>query len=111
MEIIPVIAVLGLGAVGFFLMLTAFALSAAHDPRQPVVSWPLPRRLLFAGAILAMLSCMLLMLPGVIPWWDYSDPMQVWIQGVFVGFALGILYWRWAGPKMMQKRAGERVQS
>src|SRR6516165_7835560 len=98
MEIVPVIVIAVLAAVGFGLMLTGIVLGVRHGPQpglppSAAASWPLWRRLFFAGAMLCMLSSMLLLCPFVVPWWDYSSTTQVWLQGVFVGFGLGILYW------------------
>ena len=112
MEIIPVIAILVLAAVGFCLMLSAFVLSAVRHGPQPALPpgavgpWPLWRRLFFAGAMLVMISSMLLLCPFVVPWWDYSSTTQVWLQGLFVGIGLGILYGSWLARKIMQERGG-----
>jgi hypothetical protein len=95
---LPIIATLVVGLVGFCLMLTAFVLAA--------VSGVAHTRLLFVGAGLGVLFSVLFLLPGMVPWWDYSSAWQVWIQGVFVGFTLGILYWRWLGARFMQRRGG-----
>jgi len=59
-EIVPVVAVLVIGAVGFCLMLAAVILwgrgsqPAAVQPGA-VAHWPLAKRLMFIGAMLCML--------------------------------------------------------
>jgi hypothetical protein len=109
MEIVPVIAILVLAALGFGLMVSSVVMFARRhapqpaSPPGPVPAWPLWRRLFFAGAMLVLVASVLLLCPFVVPWWDYSS---VWLQGVFVGFGLGMLYWGWVGPKFKDKRAG-----
>ena len=69
----------GLGAVGFCLMIAAFVLIAIQGGwdksiQQPIAEgrWPLPRRLLLAGACLGALFAVgvsaLRMIMGPFPW-------------------------------------------
>ena len=103
MELIPVIAITTLGGVGLCLMLTAFIMicfrggwqqAMMPDDRGP---WPPPRRLMLAGASLGVVFPLLLFVPGVIPWWDYSSPYGTWGMGVVFGIVLGCIatnvYW------------------
>jgi hypothetical protein len=99
MELLPVIIIIAIGAVGFCLMLAAFVLAAlSRAGRQGMRidndgRWPLPTRLMFAGALLAILFGLLLFLPGAIPWWDYSSPYFTWVQGAVFGSVVTTIYW------------------
>jgi hypothetical protein len=76
MGAMPLIVVTGVGAVGFALMMAAYVLAAwkplAVQPAEGAVSWPLPRRLIFLGALLGVvfgfLMSVLMLIPGGIPW-------------------------------------------
>jgi hypothetical protein len=78
MELIPVIAVAVVGAVGFCLMLAAFVVVGRRGGWQqamrptPEAPWPLPRRLMVIGAALGVLFgvsvVVLSLIPGGIPW-------------------------------------------
>jgi hypothetical protein len=76
MELLPVLIVLGIGAVAFLLILVAFVMVAVQGGwRKPLPAdgrWPLPRKLLYAGAALGLVfgvSCYVLTrIPGAIPW-------------------------------------------
>jgi hypothetical protein len=78
MEILPVLTVFAVGLVGFCLMLAAFILMVPQGGWQPAMrptpagQWPLPRKLLFAGAVLGALFSLsyliLSLIPGGIPW-------------------------------------------
>lgn len=89
MEHVPFFVVLAIGCVGFVLMVAAFVLVARRGgwPRAMQADaegrWPLPRKLMFAGASLGCLFGMLIFVPGVIPWWEYS-----WGHGAVFGFFL-----------------------
>jgi hypothetical protein len=60
--------------------------------------WQAPRLLMFVGAVLGAVFGLLMFVPGMVPWWDYSSPYAAWwlgvVSGFGLGFALGILYWR-----------------
>jgi hypothetical protein len=78
MELVPVLVCAAVGLVGFCLMLTAFVLVARQGGWQPAMQglpggrWPLPRRLMFTGALLGVLFglsyLVLSLIPGGIPW-------------------------------------------
>jgi hypothetical protein len=115
MEFIPVIAMVGVGAIGFCLMLVAFVMvgfrggwqqAMKPDERGP---WPPPRRLMLAGASLGFVFSLLLFVPGVIPWWTYSSPFHACGMGVAFG---GLLVWIvtrvcWSVGSGSPERAGE----
>jgi len=75
-----VFALLGMGAIGFVLMTIAFVLIARQgswkslQASEPGARWSLPRRLMFAGAMLGMLLgvgiAVLTIIPGGLPWRD-----------------------------------------
>jgi ABC-type antimicrobial peptide transport system permease subunit len=44
---------------------------------------------MLAGALLGVVFALLLFVPGVIPWWNYSSPFGTWGLGVVFGFAIG----------------------
>jgi hypothetical protein len=83
MELLPIIVILGIAGVGFCLMLAAFIMIARRGgwerAMQPDAEghWPLPRKLMLAGAALGCLFGLLMLLaplvPGVVPWWDRSS--------------------------------------
>jgi hypothetical protein len=93
MEDIPIITVIVLAGVGLCLMLAAFVLVARRGSWQQAMQldalgqWPLPRKLMVAGAGLGCLFSVLMFLPGMVPWWHYS-----WGHGVVFGFFLGIIF-------------------
>jgi hypothetical protein len=90
--------IMAIDGIGFCLMLGAFVLAAGHVGREASAAgeaqgrWSLPTRLMFAGAVLATVSSLLLFLPGVVPWWDYSEPWTAWSHGVLVGSVSAIFY-------------------
>lgn len=113
MEHVPIFLALGMGVFGFFLMVTALVmigLGGWQRAGQPGSGsrWQLPRRLFLVGAIFSFCFTFLFLMPGVVPWWDYSSPWTNWLNGVFCGFALGILYWRmvWGAPMRGHKAGG-----
>ena len=68
-----------IGAVGFCLMMVAFVVIARQGGwkqaiQQPIAEgrWPIPRRLLLVGAMLAAVFCIgifiLGLIPGGVPW-------------------------------------------
>jgi hypothetical protein len=79
MDLLPIIAVLATGGLGFCLMLAAFVIVTRRGGWQQAMQpdapgrWPLPRYLLLIGASLGCLFPMLMSVPGVVPWWDYSE--------------------------------------
>jgi hypothetical protein len=79
---IPILVCLGLGAVSFALMLMAFVMVSRRH-------WPFARSLFLAGASLFCLSALFMSVPGVVPWWDYSQ-WYTWLPGlgVVVGVAI-----------------------
>jgi multisubunit Na+/H+ antiporter MnhB subunit len=87
MELVPVIAIGAVGAVGFCLMLTAFVMVGRRGGWQQAMKpdarghWPAPRLLMLIGALLGVVFALLLFIPGVIPWWDYSSPYRTWGDG------------------------------
>jgi hypothetical protein len=102
---IPILVVLGIAVLGLSLMLAAFVLMARRGGWEPAMQpdaqgrWPLPRYLMLAGASLGCLFALLLSVPGVVPWWDYSQ-WYTWLPGlgVALGGAFGGLAWgarRW----------------
>src|SRR3954447_3250625 len=78
MELVLLLAVTSLGVVAFCLMLAAFV-AAARLPRFPDVppgtrpAGLVPRRLMLAGATLAVAFALLMLVPGVMPWVDYPE--------------------------------------
>jgi hypothetical protein len=99
MELLSLIVITAIGVVGFCLMLAAFVLAArSRTDRRNLRTendghWPLPTRLMFAGALLGALFGLLLFVPGVIPWWDYSSPYVPWVQGAVFGSLLTTICW------------------
>src|SRR5262245_6304853 len=95
MELVPVIAIAAVGAVGFCLMLTAFVLVGRRGGWQLAMKadarghWSAPRLLMLIGALLGIVFLLLLFVPGVIPWWDYSSPYGTWGMGVVFGIIIG----------------------
>jgi hypothetical protein len=93
MDVIAIIAVMATGGLGLGLMLAAFVLIAGRGGWQEALQpdaqgrWPLPRKLLAAGAGLGCLFGAIMFLPGVVPWWHYS-----WGHGVVFGFFLGVVF-------------------
>jgi hypothetical protein len=91
---------MAIAVAGLTLMLTAFALVAVFGgwerAMRPAATgrWPLPRRLLLAGAALCTVYALLLFVPGVVPFWDLSSPGTPWMMGVFFGFSVTTLYHR-----------------
>lgn len=118
MELVPIIALLVLGAVGFCLMLAAFVMVGRRGGWQQALRsdahghWPAPRRLMFAGALLCTAFGLGMFVPGVVPWWDYSSPYAGWGLGVTFGFGLGFgaggLYWRTLLGGREPLRGGDR---
>jgi hypothetical protein len=93
-------AVMATAAAGITLMLAAFALVPTRGGWQRAMQpdaagrWPLPRRLLAAGAGLCTLFGLLLFVPGAVPYWDLSSPGTPWLMGVIFGFSVSMLYHR-----------------
>jgi multisubunit Na+/H+ antiporter MnhB subunit len=104
MKLVPVIVVGVIGAVGFVLMVAAFVMVARRGGWQQAMQpdarghWPAPRQLMLVGALLGTVFGLLLTVPGVIPWWEFTSPYAGWGQGVvfgfIVGFGTGIVYCR-----------------
>jgi phosphatidylglycerophosphate synthase len=92
--------VMAIAAAGISLMLAAFALVLVRGGWQRAMQpdatgrWPLPRRLLLAGAVLVMLFGLLLFVPGAVPYWDLSSPATPWLMGAIFGFSVSTLYHR-----------------
>jgi hypothetical protein len=101
MELVPIIAIAVVGAVGFCLMLAAFIMVSRRGGWQlamqpsPQGRWPAPRRLMLIGAVLGAAFGLLTFVPGVVPWWEHSSPYDAWglgvVFGLGLGFALGIV--------------------
>ena len=93
MELLPILAVLAIASVGLCLMLTAFVLVARCGGWQQAMQsnaqgrWPLPRYLMLIGASLGCLFPLLMSVPGVVPWWDYS---QWYTRLPALGVVLGV---------------------
>jgi hypothetical protein len=78
MRVVPVRIVAAIGAVAFCLMAASFVMVLRGGGWQramqftPEGSWPLPRRLMMAGAVLGTLFglsyVVLSLIPGGIPW-------------------------------------------
>jgi hypothetical protein len=100
MELLPIITVTAIGVVGFCLMLAAFGMVARRGGWQQAMQpdahgrWPVPRYLMLVGALLGTVFGLLLFLPGLIPWWDYSSPWTTWALGVLFGIGLATIYWQ-----------------
>jgi hypothetical protein len=94
MELVPMIVVTVVGAIGFFLMLSAFVMVGRRGgwPKAMKIDarghWPTPRLLMCIGA-LSSVALAFIFVPGMVPWWDYSSPYAVWAYGVVFGFLLG----------------------
>src|SRR4051812_22219739 len=77
-EMEPVIAVTSLGVVALCLMLAAFV-TAARSPRFPDAPpgtrppGRLPRGLMLAGAALAVVFALLMLVPGALPWVGFPE--------------------------------------
>ncbi len=107
MELLPIIAVLATAGVGFCLMLAAFVLVARRGGWQRAMQpdaqgrWPLPRSLMLIGASLGCLFALLLSVPGMVPWWDYSDwHTRLPALGVVLGLAVVV------GSFVVRRRRG-----
>jgi hypothetical protein len=82
-SVVPILTVLVLGFLALCLLVAAFLLVARRGHRgramqsTPGGRWSLPRRLLFAGALLGVLFgwawVILSLIPGGIPWGGGSD--------------------------------------
>src|SRR5262245_27708037 len=105
--------VMAIAAAGITLMVTAFALVAVYGgwerAMRPAATgrWPLPRRLLLAGAALCWIFALLMFVPGVVPFWDLSSPATPWMMGVFFGFSVTMLYHRIT--QALRRRDGDSV--
>ena len=112
MESIPLIVILAILGIGLCLMIAAITLNLLYigreigAPSTPQGRWPLPTRLLLVGALLCAASFLLAFVPGVVPWWDYSEPWLVWEQGAVVGFITATLYWRFGAIHALWRNAG-----
>jgi hypothetical protein len=57
-------------------MITAFVLISRRGGWKQAMApdaqgrWPLPRYLMFIGALLGAIFPLLMFIPGVVPWWD-----------------------------------------
>lgn len=96
-----VYVITAIGALGFVLMLAAFLVAAFRGwvrAMSPDASgrWPMARWLMLAGAGCGTLFGLLLLLPGVIPWWDYSSPSFNWILGALFAGAIAMLCWQFS---------------
>jgi hypothetical protein len=95
MQLVPIIAIAGVGAVGFCLMLAAFFMVSRRggwqQAMQPTAQnrWPAPRLLMLIGAGLGAAFGLLMFVPGVAPWWEHSSPSDAWARGVVFGLGLG----------------------
>jgi hypothetical protein len=104
MELVATIALTAVGAVGVGLMLAAFVLVGRRGGWQQALKadargrWPAPRILLLIGALLGFAFASVLLVPGVVPWWDSSSPNAAWGQGAVFGFLIGFFVsnWYWA---------------
>lgn len=106
MELLPIIAVLTIAGVGFCLMLAAFIMVARRGGWQQAMPadahgrWPLPRYLMLIGAFLGCLFPLLMSVPGVVPWWDYSQwytrlpALGIALGAAVVGVRLLVRRWR-----------------
>src|SRR6516165_3445327 len=107
MELLPIIAVLATAGVGFCLMLAAFVIIARRGGWQHAMQpdaqgcWPLPRYLLLIGASLGCLFALLMSVPGMVPWWDYSEwYTRLPVLGVVLALAVAV------GSSMVRRRRG-----
>jgi hypothetical protein len=95
MELVPIIAITAVGAVGLWLMLAAFVMVGRRGGWQQAIKpdarghWPAPRNLMLVGAVLGAAFGLLMFVPGVVPWWDHSSPYDAWGLGVVFGLGLG----------------------
>jgi hypothetical protein len=95
MELIRLITMVAVGVVGLGLMAAAFAMANQRGGWQQAMRpnalghWPMPRLLMFMGALLGVVFGLLLLLPGALPWWDYFSPYAAWGYGAVFGFLLG----------------------
>lgn len=96
MELLPIFAVLATAGVGLCLMLTAFVIVARRGGWQQAMQpdaqghWPLPRYLMLVGASLGCLFALLMSVPGVVPWWDYSQ-WYTWLPALGVVFGIAVV--------------------
>ena len=71
MRLLAEVAVMAMAAAGFCLLLAGFAMVVRRGGWQAAMQsttegkWPLPRRLLFAGAALGVLSALLMVFLGL----------------------------------------------
>jgi hypothetical protein len=82
-SVVPILTVMVVGFFGFCLMVAAFVLVARQGGwvqamrSEPDGRWSLPRRLMFAGAMVGVVfwlaAAILFLIPGGIPWMDGSD--------------------------------------
>ncbi len=107
MELLPIIAVLATAGFGFCLMLAAFVMVAWRGGWQQAMQsdaqgrWPLPRYLMLIGASLGCLFPLLLSIPGMVPWWDYSQwYTRLPSLGTIVGIAVAL------GTFVLRRRRG-----
>jgi hypothetical protein len=92
---VPITIAIAVGAIGFGLMLAAFMLVGRRGGWQQAMAadirghWPAPRRLMFTGASLGIVFALFVLVPGVVPWWNYSSGFDVWGLGVVFGVVAG----------------------
>ena len=84
----PIIVVIALMSIGPCLMLAAFVM-AVRRRGLGADAQRIPRYLILVGASLGTLGGLLMFVPGVVPWWDYSFPWNAWGCGVVFGLVLG----------------------
>jgi hypothetical protein len=95
MELVPIIVIFAIGAVGLCLMLAAIVIVGRQGGWQQAMKsdarghWPAPRLLMFIGALLGWAFGLGFFVPGVVPWWDYSSPYAAWGLGVGFGLLIG----------------------
>jgi hypothetical protein len=109
-SILPILTATVVGSIGFCLMVAAFLLVAQQGGwRQAMQSgpegrWSLPRRLMFAGAVLCMVFCVVVLLlfaiPGGIPWADSSG----WSYAVAVLPAIAAVWYFIIRPAYASRR-------
>ncbi len=86
-NILTILIAAGLG-VGFLLMTVGFILVRRREwPHGPEGQWPLPKKLIVAGASLGMIFWLLALVPGVTPWMEGS-----WWNVVILGGCILIMF-------------------
>ena len=88
METLAVLVAAAIGVVGFLSIVTGIVMWARQGAWQRD-RWTGGPYLMLVGASLGVLFGLIMMVPGVVPWWDYSSPWLCWTLGVVFGWTLG----------------------